>query len=74
MSFRSALRRLVVLALGLPLIEAVLFWVAALLKAMGDSAGSHVVQRINLGVGVVWIVSLAALVVVLGLKNLNDPP
>jgi hypothetical protein len=72
MTLRLAIRWLVVLVIGLPLVQAVLVWVGGLLSAMGDAAGANVVGRIGTGAGVVWLVSLVGLVVVLGFQAATE--
>ena len=75
MTFPSrVLASLVTAALALPVTISVLVAVARLLAAMGDVAGSLVVDRIALAAGIVWVVLLVCLVVVLGILALARPP
>jgi hypothetical protein len=73
MSLRTALKALLGLAIGLPLLEAVLVWVGGLLGAMGDEAGATVLARINVAAGVLWILSLVALVILLAVRAVLEP-
>jgi len=73
MTIRSALKLLLGLALGLPLLQTLLFWVAGLLGAMGDAAAAAFLGRMNVGVGVVWLAALVGLVVLLAMKAVSEP-
>jgi hypothetical protein len=73
MTIRSALKLLLGLALGLPLLQTLLFWVAGLLGAMGDAAAANFLGRMNVGVGVLWLAALVGLVVLLAMKAVNEP-
>lgn len=73
MTLRRAIRLLVALILGLPLVHTLLAWVAGLLRAMGDELAAHALGRIGVGVGVGWLVALVGLVVCLGLKASLEP-
>ena len=72
MSFRKTIIALLALALGAPILQSLLAWVAVLLQAMGDAAAASVVRSANTAIGVLWIASLVALVVTLALKALTD--
>jgi hypothetical protein len=72
MTFRSATKTLLVLALGLPIVQMVLLWVSGLLKGMGDPAGAAIIGHVGTGCQVVWAVSLVGLVITLSLVVLND--
>jgi hypothetical protein len=74
MSLRSATKLLLTLTLGLPVIQTVLVWVAALLRSMGDEAGAMIIGHVATGSQVLWAVSLVGLVIVLALLTLNDRP
>ena len=74
MTLRTATKLLLGLALGLPLLHSLLAWVAALLNAMGDEPAAAVTGHVGTVIGVFWLASLAALVIVLALKSLNDQP
>ena len=65
---------MLVLVLGLPLVQTLLWWAAGLLAAMGDKAAAGVIGRVNTGAGVVWLVSLVGLVVVLAIESIAKPP
>ena len=73
MTIRSALKLLLGLALGLPLLQTLLIWVAGLLAAMGDEAAATFLGRVNVIVGVLWLASLVGLVVLLAMKAVNEP-
>jgi len=73
-TLRSATKTLVVLALALPVAQAVLAWVAGLLRSMGDAAGAVVVGHVGTACQVVWSLSLVGLVIVLALVVLNEHP
>jgi hypothetical protein len=74
MTLRSAIRWLLVLTLGLPILQSLLVWVAGLLSAMGDAAAASVLGRINIAAGVLWLACLVGLVVVLALQSLEESP
>jgi Mn2+/Fe2+ NRAMP family transporter len=72
MTLRSAAKTLLVLALALPVVQAVLTWVAGLLTSMGDAAGAAIVRHIATACQVTWAVSLVGLIIALALVVLND--
>lgn len=72
MNSKTAVKSLLTLVLGLPVIQAVLPWVGGLLGAMGDEATKSVLSHVNTTVGIVWLVSLVGLVVALALQTLDD--
>jgi hypothetical protein len=72
-TLRSTVVLLLCLILGLPLGHFVLVWVAGLLTAMGDAEAAHVLGRINVALGVLWLLSLVGLVVVLGVRAASEP-
>jgi hypothetical protein len=74
MTLRRAIRLLLFVVLGLPLVQAVLMWTAGLLAAMGDKAAASVVGHLNTGAGVAWLVALVGLIVALALQATNEPP
>ena len=75
MSLRSAIRLLVVLALALPVVVCALVGVArGLLAALGDERGANVATGAGQIATIGWLVSLAGLVIVLGLNALQEPP
>jgi hypothetical protein len=73
MTLRTAIRIFLGLVLGLPLLQTLLAWVAALLRAMDDLPAAQVLGRINVGAGVLWLACLAGLVVCLGFKASLEP-
>jgi hypothetical protein len=70
---RTAVVWLLCLILGLPLGHLALVWVAGLLAAMGDADAAYALERINVGLSVLWLCSLVGLVIVLGMKAAADP-
>jgi hypothetical protein len=74
MTPRRAVRLLLVCVVGLPLVQAVLFWVAGLLSAMGDKAGAQILGHFNTAAGVLWLVTLVGLVIALAVQSLEEPP
>jgi type VI protein secretion system component VasK len=62
-----------VASLLLPISLCVVLGVAALLGAMGDSAGGAVLQRIALAGGIFWIIDLICLLLVLAIGALRGP-
>lgn len=73
MNLRRALILLAAAALLLPILTVVLIGTARLLAAMQDGPGSAVVDRIALGVGVVWVTDLVALVIVQAIHSAGPP-
>jgi hypothetical protein len=73
MTLPHAVRSLLFAVLGLPLVQAVLAWVARLLAAMGDNAGANVVGHLNTAIGVLWLLVLVGLVVALAVNTLEPP-
>lgn len=74
MKLRGALKLLLATTLGLPLLQTLLSWVSGLLKSMGDAGTAGVVSQIGRGAGILWLVSLTALIVVLAVRSLEDSP
>lgn len=74
MTLRVAVRLLLMLVLGLPLLQAILMWVGGLLRAMGDDVAAGVIGGINTGAGVLWAVTFVGLVVALAIDALDRPP
>jgi hypothetical protein len=74
MTLRSAAKMLLVLAIALPIVGAVLIWVAGLLQAMGDPTGVHIILYFGILCEVIWSVSLVGLVILLAIITLNEPP
>jgi hypothetical protein len=74
MTLRSATKSLLVLALALPIVQAVLIWVRGLLASMGDDAGAAIIGHVGTACLVVWSITLVGLLIVLALTSLNAPP
>ena len=74
MTLRSMMKALLGLALGLPIVQAVLFWVGGLLTNMGDDGGAKIIARIVTTCQVTWAVSVVGLVITLALVVLNERP
>ena len=74
MNSRVTIKTLLAAVLGLPLVQAVLFWVSGLLSAMGDAATGGVLRYVNTAIGIVWLLSLVGLLVTLAIQTLDDPP
>lgn len=74
MNLHSSLRVLLALTLGLPIVQAVLIWVVGLLAAMDDPAGAAVMRNVGTACHIAWSISLVALVIVLAIRALNEPP
>lgn len=64
MNLRTAHTLLLASGILLPIVVTVLVGLARLLNGMGDVAGAYIVDRVTLGFGVVWVVSLVGLVLV----------
>jgi hypothetical protein len=69
---RASIRGLVVAALGLPVVQAVLTWVGALLSGMGDEQGAAVVRGIGTACLIVWTIALVALMILVAIVVGND--
>lgn len=67
-ALRLILLVLVVAAIGLPVVNAVLYGVSAILTAMKDEGGAAVVRGVFLAGTIVWITSLVLLVITLGVN------
>ena len=74
MTLRSAAKTLLAMALGLPIVQVVLFWVGGLLASMGDQTGARIIQHVGTACQVLWAVSVVGLVIALALVVLNEPP
>lgn len=72
MTIRTALKSLLGLTLGLPMLQSLLYWVAGLLASMGDAAAAAAFSRLHIAVGVAWFVCLIGLVITLALKAIGD--
>jgi hypothetical protein len=60
-------------ALSLPILLCVLFAVGKLLEGMNDAAGGAVLERVGLGLFVLWIVDLIGLVIVQAIQSAGGP-
>jgi hypothetical protein len=74
MTLREAAKLLLVVSLALPVIQAVLVWVAGLLRSMGDAAGAAIVGHVGTACQVVWSVGLVGLLLVIATLLLNERP
>jgi hypothetical protein len=72
MTIRTALKYLLGLTLGLPMLQSLLYWVAGLLASMGDNVAATAFQRLHIAVGVSWLDCLIGLVIALALKAIGD--
>ena len=70
---RKVLLILVAAGAMLPIAIAVVVAVGRLLAAMQDSAGAAVLERVALGLGILWALNLIALVMALALERLEPP-
>lgn len=60
-------------AVGLPIFLCVLFAVAKLLEGMKDLDGATAVERVGLGLFILWVVDLVGLVILMGIQSLGGP-
>jgi membrane associated rhomboid family serine protease len=74
MTLRSATKTLLVLALGLPVVQSVLFWIVGMLASMGDEPGANIIRHVGTGCQVVWSIALVGLVISLAMLVLNERP
>jgi hypothetical protein len=74
MTLRSVTKTLLGLALGLPIVQAVLFWVGGLLRNMGDEGGAKIIGHVVTACQVAGAVSVVGLVISLALVVLNERP
>jgi hypothetical protein len=72
MTIRTAIKLLLGLTLGLPMLQSLLYWVSGVLASMGDDAAASAFQRLHIGVGVAWLVCLIGLVISLAIKAIGD--
>lgn len=70
---RSVTIGLFALALGLPILQVLLYWVSKLLGAMQDHSGAAVLDRISLAIAILWAASLVAMLLLLALKSFGPP-
>jgi hypothetical protein len=68
------LARLLIGVLLLPLAIVLAVAVAGLLSAMNDAAGAYVMNRLALGLGIVWVLGLIALLLALAVNSLQEGP
>ena len=73
MASRNAVKLLLALVLGLPILLAVLGWIVGLLTAMEDAAAATVLRYLSTGVSVLWLVTVVGLVIALALETLDEP-
>jgi hypothetical protein len=73
MTSRSAVKLLLGFVLGLPILLAVLGWVAGLLRAMEDVVAAEVLRDLSTGFSVLWLVSVVGLVIALAVERLDEP-
>jgi hypothetical protein len=71
MTLRSATRSLLALTLGLPVVQAVLFWVRGLTASMGDDAGAAAIGHVATVCQVLWTISIVGLVITLAFLVLS---
>ena len=64
--------RLLLVAIGLPILMCLLFGLSYLLAALGDDGGSVVVVRTNLALGVLWVFDILLLVIALAFAAVVD--
>ena len=73
MNLRHLLIWLAAAALLLPILTVVLIGTGRLLAAMQDAAGAAAVDRVALGVGILWVTDLVALVIVQAIHTTSGP-
>jgi len=66
------LARLFVGLLLMPIAIVLVVALAALLSAMQDAAGAYFLNRVALGLGIVWVLGLVALLLALAANTLAD--
>ena len=71
---RLALTILVAIGCVLPLAIVIVLGTSRLLAAMQDAAAAMILDRIALGVAIVWSVDLLCLLLALGINTLGPPP
>jgi hypothetical protein len=73
---RHFLVGLLIGALGLPILLCVMFAVGKLLEGMNDVAGATALERVGLGLFILWAVDLIGLVIVQAIQSAgpNRPP
>lgn len=73
MLLRHLLVGLLIGALGLPILLCVLFAVSKLLEGMNDVAGATALERVALGLFILWAVDLIGLVIVQAVQSAGGP-
>lgn len=73
MTSRSAVKILLGFVLGLPVLLAVLGWVAGLLTAMEDTAAAGILHDLSTGFSVLWLVCVVGLIIALAVESLDEP-
>ncbi|MEM9352705.1 MAG: hypothetical protein AAGA92_06810 [Planctomycetota bacterium] len=72
MTSRNAVRVLLLAVVGMPILQAVLFWVSGLLTAMGDESAAGVLRHIGTAAAVLWLAGIVGLVVAVAVRVLQD--
>lgn len=73
MPFQRLVVALLLAALGLPILLCVVFAVAKLLEGMQDAVGAVALERVALGLFILWIADLIGLVIVQAIHSLGGP-
>jgi uncharacterized membrane protein YdcZ (DUF606 family) len=68
----NAMRTLLVLAVGLPVVHAVLTFVSGLLGSMGDAGGAAIVRHVGTACLVAWAVSLVGMLILMAIVITNE--
>jgi hypothetical protein len=71
--FQRLLAGLLLAALGLPILLCVVFAIAKLLEGMQDAVGAVALERVALGLFILWIADLIGLVIILAFHSLGGP-
>lgn len=72
---KRTLLSLVAAVLLLPIAIVLVLGVRSLLVAMGDAAGGLALDRVNLGLGLIWVLGVIVLLLALGVNaSLTDEP
>lgn len=76
MRLTNALRWLLCLAVGLPMLVLVLQFSGRLLAVMGDEAGARALRGVAIGAGIAWGVALLGIVIVMAVDTVSrdEPP
>lgn len=73
MASRSAVKLLLAFVLVLPVLMAILGWVAGLLTAMKDDTAADILRDLSTGFSVLWLVTVVGLVIALAVESLDEP-